>query len=46
MWEVRKHPQYDEFISILLDACWGALLKSVKTLNFGLKSHWNNGWFR
>jgi hypothetical protein len=42
----RTHPQHDELISLLLGAFWGALLKSVKTLNFGLKSHWNNGWFR
>jgi len=42
----RTDPQLDELISLLLGACWGALLKSVKTLNFGLKSHWNNGWFR
>ena len=37
------HPQHGEFIGLLLGACWGVLLKSVTTLNYGLKSHWNIG---
>jgi len=42
----RTHPQHDDLKGLLLGACWGVLLKSVKTLNFRLKSYWNNGWFR
>ena len=39
----QTHPQHCEFIGLLLGACWGVLLKSVTTLNYGLKSHWNIG---
>jgi hypothetical protein len=42
----QTHPQPGELLSLLLGAYSGVLPKSVKTLNFGLKSHWHNGWFR